>query len=60
MSSRHGHFVTSDVLAFDAPFFGLSPAEAACMDPQQRVLLETTFHALQNGGRSLLLSTNSC
>ncbi|PQE15785.1 polyketide synthase protein [Rutstroemia sp. NJR-2017a BBW] len=32
---RCGNFVTEDLASFDAPFFSITPAEAACMDPQQ-------------------------
>ena len=33
--------------SFDAAAFRLAPAEAAAMDPQQRILLEQTYGALQ-------------
>ncbi|KAL4810922.1 hypothetical protein BDV18DRAFT_165373 [Aspergillus unguis] len=47
---RGAHFVDGDVGAFDAPFFTIGPAEAAEIDPQSRILLETTYHALENAG----------
>lgn len=41
-----------DVDAFDADFFGISPREAIMIDPQHRVLLETTWHAIEQAGIS--------
>ena len=44
---RRGGFV--DALdEFDARFFRVQPIEARGMDPQQRMLLETTWHALED------------
>src|SRR5690606_29644145 len=37
---------------FDAEFFGLSPKEAAIMDPQHRQFLETAWEAMENAGHT--------
>ncbi|MCR6485828.1 acyltransferase domain-containing protein [Amycolatopsis sp. OK19-0408] len=46
---RRGAFL-ADVAGFDAGFFGIGAAEAAAMDPRQRIVLETTWAALEHAG----------
>ncbi len=42
--------VIDDFDRFDAQFFEYSPREARIMDPQQRILLEEAWHALEDAG----------
>ena len=46
---RRGAFLDG-IDRFDSRFFRISPIEAQLMDPQQRILLETSWHALEDAG----------
>ncbi|MDP9863644.1 MULTISPECIES: type I polyketide synthase [Streptosporangium] len=46
---RAGNFLT-EIDGFDAEFFRISPREAELMDPQQRILLEVAWQALEHAG----------
>ncbi|KAL8654407.1 MAG: hypothetical protein Q9226_003450 [Calogaya cf. arnoldii] len=50
---KQSYFLKEDVRVFDASFFNISPNEADSIDPQQRILLETVYEALEAGGHTM-------
>ncbi len=49
--TRCGGFL-DDIAGFDPEFFGISPREAVWIDPQQRLVLEAAWEALERAGYS--------
>jgi len=47
--SRWGAFI-DDVAGFDSEFFGINEREATAIDPQHRLLLETSWEAVEHAG----------
>jgi polyketide synthase 5 len=47
--SRWGAFM-DDVAGFDSEFFGINEREATAIDPQHRLLLETSWEAMEHAG----------
>lgn len=47
--SKWGGFI-NDVDKFDPMFFKISPSEAEILDPQERIFLETAYHAVEDAG----------
>ncbi|MEM6597942.1 MAG: beta-ketoacyl synthase N-terminal-like domain-containing protein [Cyanobacteria bacterium P01_C01_bin.69] len=52
MYTRCGNFI-DDIDQFDSHFFDISSQEARSLDPQQRMLLESSYIALENAGLPL-------
>ncbi|KAI3109622.1 hypothetical protein CBS147333_5269 [Penicillium roqueforti] len=50
---RHSYLLEEDYRVFDAQFFGIKPAEANCIDPQHRLLLETVYESVDSAGLRL-------
>lgn len=50
-TSRWGAFL-DDVAGFDSEFFGIDEAAAIALDPQHRLLLETSWEAIEHAGLS--------
>ena len=57
-SAAYGSFMFADQLSLDHGAFGISPAEARSMDPQQNLVLSVGYSALRQGD-DFLSSINS-
>ncbi len=52
-NSPKAYWLDQDHRVFDASFFSITPKEAEAIDPQQRMLLEVVYEALESSGYTL-------
>ena len=49
MNPQGAHFLQDDISHFDNSFFRITDKEASSIDPQQRILLECAYEAIESG-----------
>ncbi|KAJ6103160.1 hypothetical protein N7486_005587 [Penicillium sp. IBT 16267x] len=54
-----GHFLSEDPAYFDGSFFNITKNELMTLDPQQRLVLENVYHALENSGIPMAAAAGS-
>lgn len=52
-NATKGYFLEQDHRVWDAGFFSITPKEAEAIDPQQRIILEVVYEALESAGYNL-------
>jgi len=52
-NSPKAYWLDQDHRVFDSAFFNITPKEAEAIDPQQRMLLEVVYEALESAGYTL-------
>ncbi|KAL4788819.1 hypothetical protein BDV19DRAFT_395631 [Aspergillus venezuelensis] len=57
--AKGAHFLAETPNAFDAAFFSVNKTEVLSLDPQQRLVMENVYHALENAGIPLATSISS-
>lgn len=49
-NAQYSYLLENHPAAFDANFFNIPPKEAECIDPQQRLLMETVYDGISSAG----------
>lgn len=52
-NTQRGYLLSENVRHFDAKFFSMQPGEAEAVDPQQRILLEVVYEAVESAGLTI-------
>ncbi|KAH8704971.1 hypothetical protein BGW36DRAFT_456523 [Talaromyces proteolyticus] len=48
--AKGAHFLSESPNVFDAAFFNVNKTEVMTLDPQQRLVMENVYHAIENAG----------